>query len=92
MKRTPRTLGSLIAGYKSSVTKRINELRETPGAPVWQRNYYERVIRDERELHRIRRYIVDNPERWAQDAENPDNRGGRTQRGDVGRTAMRPYG
>ena len=71
--RQPRSLGSLIAGFKSATTKRINELRGTPGVPVWQRNYYERVIRNERELDATRQYIVENPVRWAEDAENPKN-------------------
>ena len=39
---------------------------------VWPRNYHERIIRDENELDRIRRYLVDNPARWASDPENPD--------------------
>ena len=52
-------------------TKRINELRGTPGATVWQRNYYEHIIRDEEELNRVRQYIADNPARWQQDPENP---------------------
>ena len=39
---------------------------------VWQRNYYEHVIRDEQSLNRIRQYILDNPVRWALDPENPD--------------------
>ena len=43
-----------------------------PGAPVWQRNYYERVIRNEEELNAVRQYILDNPRRWAEDPENPD--------------------
>lgn len=38
---------------------------------LWQRNYYERVIRDDAELHRIRQYIIDNPARWSEDPENP---------------------
>ena len=42
-----------------------------PGVPVWQRNYYEHIIRSEVSLDRIRRYIVDNPARWALDPENP---------------------
>ena len=73
LRRAPGTLGSLIAGYKSSVTKRVNELRGTPRAQVWQRNYYERVIRTESELQRAQDYIVGNPARWAEDPENPDN-------------------
>ena len=39
---------------------------------VWQRNYYEHVIRDEETLNRIRQYIADNPARWGEDPENPD--------------------
>jgi putative transposase len=69
--RPARSLGSLIAGFKSSVTKRVNELRNSPGVPVWQRNYYEHVVRDEEELRRIREYIALSPENWHQDPENP---------------------
>jgi putative transposase len=49
----------------------INGLRGTPGIPVWQRNYYEHVVRHEDDLDRIRRYIQDNPRRWAFDRDNP---------------------
>ena len=65
-----KSLASLIAGYKSVVTARINQLRGTPGAPVWQRNYHEHIIRDMDELFRIRKYIRDNPAKWEIDAEN----------------------
>jgi REP element-mobilizing transposase RayT len=65
----------LVAGFKSAATKRINEIRGTLGVPVWQRNYYERVIRNDEELSRIRQYIVDNPARWEEDRENPNNVG-----------------
>ena len=68
----PRSLGSLMAGFKSAVTKRVNELHQTPGAPLWQRNYYERVIRDDDELNRIREYIQLNPLKWSLDRDNPD--------------------
>ncbi len=37
----PKSLSSLMAGFKSSVTKQINSIRNTPDTPVWQRNYYE---------------------------------------------------
>ncbi|MCL5108734.1 MAG: hypothetical protein M1401_07700 [Chloroflexi bacterium] len=67
----PRSLGALLAGYKAAVTKRVNELRGTPGRPVWQRNYYEHIVRDERELARVRDYILGNPGRWQEDEENP---------------------
>ncbi len=59
--RRPRSLGSLVAGFKSAATKRINELRRTPGMPVWQRNYMDRVIRNDQELTRVRSYIRNNP-------------------------------
>ena len=45
--------------------------RQTPGLSVWQRNYYEHVIRDEEELGQVREYIVTNPAKWEQDAQSP---------------------
>ena len=72
------SLGALIAGFKSAATRRINATRGTLGASVWQRNYYEHVIRDESALNRVRQYIADNPARWSEDPENPAvNRGDR---------------
>jgi putative transposase len=68
---TIRSLGEFVGGFKSVVTKRVDELRGSPGIPVWQRNYYEHVIRNEESLHRIREYIHDNPARWEFDRENP---------------------
>jgi len=67
------SLGAVMAQFKSIITKQINVLRNTPGIPVWQRNYYERIIRDEREMDRIHRYIESNPTMWANDNENPAN-------------------
>lgn len=60
-----QTVGAIIRGFEGSATKRINAMRETPGQPVWQRNYYEHVIRDADDLDRIRRYIRGNPARWS---------------------------
>jgi putative transposase len=68
VKRKP--LGRLIGAFKTVSTKRINEYRGTPGVVVWQRNYYEHIIRDERSLNRIREYIAANPLRWHLDREN----------------------
>jgi REP element-mobilizing transposase RayT len=70
--RPPRSLGSFIAGFKSACTKRINELRALPGTPVWQRNYFEHVIRNEGDLNAIREYIATNPLCWFEDKENPE--------------------
>jgi len=68
-----RSLGSFVAGFKSSVTKQINQLRTTPGAPVWQRNYYEHVIRNEIDLEETREYIQNNPLKWLEDENHPAN-------------------
>ena len=65
-----KPLGRLIGAFKTVSTKWINEMRGTPGATVWQRNYYEHIVRDGRELGRIRAYIATNPARWHKDTEN----------------------
>jgi len=70
-----QSLSSFIGGYKSAVTKQINALRGAPGAPVWQRNYYEHIIRNEDDLEAIRYYILTNPSRWHEDRENPHSVG-----------------
>ena len=61
---SPGSLGAIVRCFKSATTKRINALRQTPGDSVWQRNYYDRIIRNDRELDRARRYIMSNPARW----------------------------
>ena len=72
--RSPsQTIGAIIRGFKSVTTKQINILRNTPGMPVWQRNYFEHIIRDEKDLYKIRQYIKSNPLQWQIDSENPDN-------------------
>ena len=65
--RSPKSISSMIAGYKSIVTKRINECRQTPGRSLWQFRFYDRIIRNDRELFAIRRYIKNNPVNWAHD-------------------------
>jgi putative transposase len=70
LQQAPKSLGALMAGYKSAVTRQINILRNTPDMPVWQRNYYEHIIRTERALNAIRQYILDNPARWHLDKYN----------------------
>ena len=59
-----RSLGVMIGSFKSAVTKRIRETGARPDEVVWQRNYYEHIIRDADDLRRIRRYIAENPIRW----------------------------
>lgn len=64
-------LPEIIRAFKSFSAKRINRLRRMDGIPVWQRNYYEHIIRNEREMDNITRYIETNPLRWNDDDENP---------------------
>ncbi|VAX33109.1 FIG00557961: hypothetical protein [hydrothermal vent metagenome] len=68
------TLGQIVAYFKYQTTKQINQICNTPGVPVWQRNYFDRIIRNEAELTHIRRYIVNNPLKWLLDKENPDGK------------------
>ena len=70
----PKSLSSLISGFKAAVTAQINRQRNTPGIPVWQRNYYEHIIRNEKELNRIREYIHENSLQWDLDRENPHSK------------------
>jgi REP element-mobilizing transposase RayT len=67
------SLGAMVGSFKSATAKRINGLRGTRGAPVWQRNYYEHIIRKDADLARIRQYIRDNPSQWEHDRDNPAN-------------------
>jgi putative transposase len=64
-----------VRAFKTFSARHINELRDTPGVSIWQRNYYEHVIRNRTALERIRAYIETNPERWALDRENPRRTG-----------------
>jgi putative transposase len=72
IKRKP--LGGLIGAFKTVSTKHINQLRNTEGQIVWQRNYYEHVIRNEKDLKNITDYIHANPLLWEQDNEKPSNK------------------
>ena len=71
--RNPHPLSELVRRFKSRTARRINERRHTTGTSIWQRDYYEHIVRDEGDLDRIRQYIVGNPARWQEDAENPAN-------------------
>lgn len=67
-------LSEIVRGFKSSSTRRINAIRGTPGATVWQRSFYDSIIRNGPQLERVRQYIHANPGRWIEDEENPDRR------------------
>jgi hypothetical protein len=67
-----RTIGAIVRGFKAAKVRDINRLRGAPaGAPIWQRNYHEHVVRSAASLDRIRTYIADNPARWLEDENNP---------------------
>ena len=66
-KPTSDSIPTIIRLLKSATTKRINEYRNTPAVPVWQRNYNEHIIRNETELQQIRQYIANNPINWEND-------------------------
>lgn len=71
--RQPRSLSTFVSGFKGATTRHIHRLRNSPGETVWQRNYYEHVIRNEASLERIREYVADNPRRWTEDQLHPKN-------------------
>jgi putative transposase len=66
-----RSLSALVAGFKAATTRRMNQVLRVPAAPLWQRNYYEHVIRNDEDLGRIRQYVSDNPARWIEDGYHP---------------------
>ena len=66
-----KSLGRLVGAYKTHTTKWINNQRDSSGIPFWQRNYYEHIIRNQKDLDRIREYIENNPLKWKLDNENP---------------------
>jgi putative transposase len=66
-------LPEIVRALKPFSSRRINEIRRTPGTPVWQRNYYEHVIRNEIDLEDTREYIQNNPLKWLEDENHPSN-------------------
>lgn len=73
-KPTSGSIPTIIRSFKSEVTRRVNIMRQTPGESLWQRNYYERVIRNETEFQAIYDYILANPINWRDDEEFFENR------------------
>jgi len=69
---TSKTIGSIVRGFKIGVTKWIRQ--NTKIHDVWQRNYWEHIVRDENELKRIRQYIINNPAKWELDRNYAGNR------------------
>lgn len=69
-KRRKMMIPMIIGWYKMNVSKQINIIRQTPGQPIWQRNYYEHIIRDQQSLDSISEYIRLNPQKWKRDRFN----------------------
>lgn len=66
-------LPEIVREFKTFSARRINEKRNIAGVPIWQRNYYEHVIRDDADYNRIAEYIATNPQRWIEDKLHPEN-------------------
>ena len=69
--RPPKSVSSFVAGFKSVATTRINKLRNTPGATVWQERFHDHVIRNDASYQRIYNYITTNPQNWEGDKFHP---------------------
>jgi len=65
--RRKMLLPKIVGRFKMNSAKKINQMRNTPGISVWQRNYYEHIIHDEKSLQNIRKYIINNPLQWYYD-------------------------
>ncbi len=66
-KRRKMLIPLIIGWYKMNVSKQINIIQQTPGQSVWQRNYYEHIIRDKKSFDNISEYIRMNPQKWNRD-------------------------
>ena len=66
-------LSEILRGFKTFSAREINEIRNSQGTPVWQRSFYEHIIRSESEHAKIGEYILFNPSKWETDEENPKN-------------------
>ena len=69
----PQSLGRFLNGYKGAVTTIVRRLINDPHFDVWQRNYHDRVVRDEREFEAVREYILENAGRWEKDRFNANH-------------------
>lgn len=67
------TLGKIVAYFKYQSTKRINQHRDRQGTRIWQRDYYDHVVRDAPDLQRLCQYIQNNPMKWELDQLHPNN-------------------
>ena len=66
-------LSNIVGAFKTTAATRVNKLRGMLGIPVWQKSFHDRIIRDNRELEYIQKYIQNNPINWMEDRNHPDN-------------------
>lgn len=71
--RRKMMLSKMVGYFKMNSAKEINTIQGSAGSPFWHRNYFERIIRNEKELNNVRQYIHYNPAKWQMDYENPEN-------------------
>ena len=69
------SLHNIVKRKINAASRKVNQTKKRTGVSIWQRNYYEHVIRDEEDYFRIREYIANNPEQWELDRENPKAKG-----------------
>lgn len=65
--RSPKSISSFVAGFKSAATTRINQFRNTPKQPIWQTRFHDHIIRNDADYTRIATYIEQNPRKWWDD-------------------------
>jgi putative transposase len=70
----PVSLFDVIGAFKSISTIKVNKLLGRRGVPLWQRSYYEHIVRTGEDLRKIQRYILENPLMWSLDPENPNRK------------------
>ena len=67
------SIGSIVGGFKAAVSRRVRLATDFPAFDVWQRNYHDHVVRNERDFERITEYIVNNSAAWENDKFHPEN-------------------
>lgn len=71
--RKPRSLSTLVSGFKGAATRQVRLALEDPAFELWQKGYHEHIVRNEKSFETIYGYILNNPARWTEDRENPAN-------------------
>jgi hypothetical protein len=66
-------LSNIVGAFKTTAASRINMLRGVIGVHVWQKSFYDRIVRNDHELECIHKYIQHNPVKWAEDPDNPSS-------------------